>query len=78
MTRKHTTITMLAAGPEGATFGAFRATVRNPDARWSWNIHRARLVGTVTVGPGERISYRAIAEQFATADWPALNYPNQE
>ena len=76
---KRTVVTMVFAGPDGATFGVFRAHVRNPDRRWTWNVHRATPIGTVAVGPGEqRPSYRAMAERFATPEWPALNYPTEE
>jgi hypothetical protein len=74
---RRTTVSMLLAGPEGATFGVFRANVRNPDKRWTWNIHQARHVGSVTVKTGEtRPTYRAMAERFATPDWPAMDYPD--
>ena len=75
-TAPRTTVTMIAAGPEGATFGVYRAHVRNPAQRWTWNVHRATRVGTVTVAAGDhRPTYRAMADQFATPEWPALDYP---
>src|SRR3954464_6605843 len=42
MTVNRTTVTMIACGPDRATYGVFQARVRNPTARWTWNIHRAR------------------------------------
>lgn len=67
---------MITAGPDGAVYGVYRARVRNPRQRWTWNLHRARRIGTVSVPAGQpRRSYRAMAAEFATADWPALDYP---
>ena len=40
---------------------------------------RAQPVGSITVKAGEaRPSYRAMAERFATPEWPALAYPEDE
>lgn len=73
---RRTVVTMITAGPEGAVYGVFRACVRNPSQRWSWDIHRARQIGTVSVKAGDRRpSYRSMALQFASPDWPALDYP---
>jgi hypothetical protein len=73
---QRTTVTMILAGPDGSVFGVYRARVRNPAQRWTWNVHRARQVGTVTVKRDEtRPSYRAMAERFATPEWPAMEYP---
>lgn len=76
MTEPRTTVSMITAGPDGAVYGVYRARVRDPRKRWTWNLHRASLIGTVAVPAGQsRPSYRVMAEQFATADWPALDYP---
>lgn len=77
MSANRTTVTLLLTWPDGsATFGVFRARVRNPDKRWTWNLHKATQVGKVHVSAGEqRPSYRAMAERYATPDYPALEYP---
>jgi hypothetical protein len=73
-----TVVTMVEAGPEGTVFGVYRATVRNPDQRWTWNANHAQRIGSVIVKRGDtRPSYRAMAERFATDAWPALNYPTE-
>lgn len=73
---KHTTVTMLYSDSGKAVFGVYRAHVRNPEKRWTWNVNHATAVGTITVKRGEaRPSYRAMAERFATPEWPALSYP---
>lgn len=73
---KRTVVTMLQAGPDRTVYGVFRAEVINAFTdKWTWNVHTADHVGSVTILDGAPApSYQAIADLFASADWPAHTY----
>jgi len=74
---KRTMVTMLLAGGNHPTvYGVFQTELAYTGTGWSWNLHEARHVGNVWVEQGTtRPSYRAMAEQYATAEYPAGPYP---
>ena len=80
MNLKRTVVAMLMAAPDQqrTVYGVFRAVVSVPlNGRWSWNVHRAEHVGSVTVRPGQAcLSYQAMASPFATTDWPVFEHMN--
>lgn len=77
--RNVTAARMIQSGPEGSYYGAYRTRLayRN-GAPHSWNSNTAEHVGTVFVPRGEqRPPYLAIAQQFATPEFPAFAWPDR-
>src|SRR2546422_11753907 len=73
MTRR-TVVTMLRAEPDKnrTIFGIFQATIKtHKNGEQSWNLHRARYIASVEcVSSNRTTSYRAMAEPYATSDYP--------
>lgn len=75
-TLPRTVVTMIYAGPDGSAYGIYRAKVRfKTPSRWTWNAHKATQIGVVRLGASMGSpDYTAMASQFATTEWPAMQY----
>ncbi len=80
-TRRVTIATMLLADGYRTVYGVYRAKLHRADRPPSdqlVDLETAERVGTVQVARGEIFDYLEAAKQFATEEWPAIDWPKDD
>ena len=80
-TRRVTIATMLLTDGYRTIYGIYRAELHRADRPVSdqfVDLETAERVGTVRVARGEAFDYLEAAKQFATEEWPAIDWPKDD
>ena len=80
-TRRVTIATMLLADGYRTIYGIYRAKLHRADRPLSdqfVDLKTAERVGTVQVARGETFDYLEAAKQFATEEWPAIDWSKDD